>query len=523
MANIQNVKFYRNATPLASYEAAAADIKTRGTQEKEGTLILSRYTENNESRTIAGLVNIDGSVTIVTTEYSIIPANQVSVADSGSVFEGTNVEEVLAEIAEKIEAATVASADKTVVVTSSNAGTDLAVNIDGKTIVKETATGATQGQLKADLQLVQLTAAEVTALSDSNVKEAFKLIYATDAQRNAIGNVIKVYKDSSLYSAYLGHVDDALTSASDPTVVPGSGDAALCFIYQKADGTYELVAVNVESFLSENEFKDGLQVSNHEVSVKLSSDTESQKYLSIETIQGQNGALKVSGIDAAIADAEITTGDVNGTASTVAITDNTSPATGKNISITVEGNNVPLTGYTPLSPTGSTQETVAIAATDTTNDAFAKVEKAINVNEQVVAAALNDLNSTKVDVISVNGVQSKTPAADDVVASVTIDGGDVELTGYTKPASASAIAATDSVNEAIGKLEKGLENAVSGGLTGVSVNNVALTPSNNSVNVAIAGATTAATATGNEAIVVTTDSTTGAVTLGLAVLDAGTY
>jgi hypothetical protein len=133
------------------------------------------------------------------------------------------------------------------------------------------------------------------------------------------------------------------------------------------------------------------------------------------------------------------------------------------------------------------------------------------------------LNSTKVDVISVNGVQSKTPAVDDVVASVTIDGGDVELTGYTKPAATSAIAATDTVNEAIGKLEKGLESAVSGGLTGVSVNNVALTPSSNTVNVAIAGATTAATATGNEAIVVTTDSSTGAVTLGLAVLDAGTY
>ena len=42
-------------------------------------------------------------------------------------------------------------------------------------------------------------------------------------------------------------------------------------------------------------------------------------------------------------------------------------------------------------------------------------------------------------------------------------GAEVLLTGYTKPSTTSAIAATDNVNEAIGKLEKGLESVATGG------------------------------------------------------------
>ncbi len=42
--------------------------------------------------------------------------------------------------------------------------------------------------------------------------------------------------------------------------------------------------------------------------------------------------------------------------------------------------------------------------------------------------------------------------------SITLDGSDLKATGYSKPASASAIAATDTINQALGKLEKGIES-----------------------------------------------------------------
>jgi hypothetical protein len=43
--------------------------------------------------------------------------------------------------------------------------------------------------------------------------------------------------------------------------------------------------------------------------------------------------------------------------------------------------------------------------------------------------------------------------------SVTLNGADLALTGYAKPGSASAVAATDTVNAAVGKLEKRADNA----------------------------------------------------------------
>ena len=104
-----------------------------------------------------------------------------------------------------------------------------------------------------------------------NVRAAYKLI---DIDDNIHGAIIKIYKDSSLLSVYLGHVDDVLTDEDPQThesptsaITEGSGDAALCFIYELQDGNYKLVAIDVESFLTENEFADGLQVNDHVVSV----------------------------------------------------------------------------------------------------------------------------------------------------------------------------------------------------------------------------------------------------------------
>lgn len=49
-----------------------------------------------------------------------------------------------------------------------------------------------------------------------------------------------------------------------------------------------------------------------------------------------------------------------------------------------------------------------------------------------------------------------------VADSPTLDGDDIELTGYEKPQATSSILETDTVNEAIGKLEKAVEDAGSG-------------------------------------------------------------
>ena len=128
-------------------------------------------------------------------------------------------------------------------------------------------------------EVKKLTEDEVTALGEANVKEAYKLV---DAEGIAQGEVIKVYKDSSLKKVEL------------------SGQN-LVFTYILASGAEDVVSVDVSSFLSESEYGDGLKVVDHVISVKR--DEASEAFLTV----GADG-VKLAGvqdaIDAAEADAK---------------------------------------------------------------------------------------------------------------------------------------------------------------------------------------------------------------------------
>ena len=116
--------------------------------------------------------------------------------------------------------------------------------------------------------------AAVTEGLDSNVKEAFKLIDEDGVQA---GETIKIYKDSALQKVELdGQV--------------------LVFTYLLSNGETQVVRLDVSSFLAENEFKDGLQVVDHVVSVKV--DSTSEDFLSVS-----DAGIKVSGIQNAIDEA----------------------------------------------------------------------------------------------------------------------------------------------------------------------------------------------------------------------------
>ena len=147
-----------------------------------------------------------------------------------------------------------------------------------------------------DITVCAATSSEIASLG-SNVKEAWKLVNGNGAQ---LGSWVKIYKDSSLVNFYLGHVDDVLTDEDETThesptsaVTSGTGDAALVYIVQLENGNYKLTAVDVESYLTEAEFKDGLEVVNHEVKVKI--DSTSESFLTVS----ENG-VKLSGVQDAI-------------------------------------------------------------------------------------------------------------------------------------------------------------------------------------------------------------------------------
>lgn len=203
------------------------------------------------------IVNVTQENGLVNAEAGNISAEFVEINESGDTLD-----EALEYILENIEANKVKSEDKTITVVTGDEGTDLSVNIDGTTLVKDA-----NGVISADLKLLK-----ETENLEANVREQYKLVYGDSTV--AIGDIVKIYKDSSLHHAELGTMGDELVSEDEPTVVRGTGDTALDLVYHREDGTYELVKIDVNDFLEESEFKDGLVVDNHVVKVKVDENSE---------------------------------------------------------------------------------------------------------------------------------------------------------------------------------------------------------------------------------------------------------
>ena len=130
----------------------------------------------------------------------------------------------------------------------------------------------------------------------------------------------------------------------------------------------------------------------------------------------------------------ITSGAVNAGLAGKVSTSTTVNGNALSSNVTLDGADIAITGYSKPATTS------AIAATDTVNAAIGKLETALDGKQ----AAGNYVSTST----TVNG--------NALSSNVTLDGADIALTGYSKPASTSAVAATDTVNGAIGKLEKAI-------------------------------------------------------------------
>jgi hypothetical protein len=101
---------------------------------------------------------------------------------------------------------------------------------------------------------------------------------------------------------------------------------------------------------------------------------------------------------------------------------------------------------------------IPLAATDTINQAFSKIEVTIEKNESVTSAALNNIN-TKIEGMdkaadAVAGqVVTTVSEADGVVSETKANVKDLQLGGYSKTADTGAIASSDTINVALSKLE----------------------------------------------------------------------
>jgi hypothetical protein len=179
-------------------------------------------------------------------------------------------------------------------------------------------------------EIRQLTA------SSANVREEYALFDSTGAGEQK-GPSIKIYKDSSLNNVVLGTMDwklegenaQQISSSSALTSSITTGNDALVFVYQLEDGNFQRASIDVESFLRETEFKDGLIVDNGNVKVKI--DTAQEQVVTAYT-GGQTSSAPVlsvsadgvkasniqTAIDAAISAKTVSGATMNGTGVTLA-------------------------------------------------------------------------------------------------------------------------------------------------------------------------------------------------------------
>lgn len=481
---------------LTSVEVTTADIAsaallgTTADTSAQATAFgyIKKEAEDRAQAITDAIAALDGTVA-ATAESN----NQYSVLTGVTQEDGvlkTKTEVKLAAVAKTGSASDVANAaipaDNTYVAVE---GTNVSAQIAS---IAKTIKGITTTQSNAFKYItVELTPEEVTALSDSNVKEAYKVVaYIGDTYESAtfkqdVGDIIKIYKDATIKEIYLGNSDDKI-NATTGEITKGEiveTKLSLNYAYIKADGTYAMASIPVGNFLRQSEFKNGLQVAeNGEVSVKV--DAASEGFLTV----GEAG-VKVSGvqtaIDSAIQGLEANvTGKSTGDHVTVQVIETAGEVTAVNVTtsglaldsevikgVTVNGVNADVTSnkatvtidgadiavaddYTATEYAEPFETKVGtanhIAANDKISEALKKTENTISVlaneviaNEKVTTAAVSKLAKS--------------------VGTVDEDG----VIGYTPDTNTTYLKTATSVHDATIKLDAAIKTVASGALTGV--------------------------------------------------------
>ena len=131
---------------------------------------------------------------------------------------------------------------------------------------------------------VKLTTEEVNKLGDVNVKEAYKVVSVNkEGTKTTVGDIIKIYKDSSLKSIEYTEVNDKKQKGQ-----------FLKYVYTLADGTEKTVYVDMSKLVDQAEVEKGIQAIDGKLSIKLAEGNEAD-FLTVDA----NG-LKLSGVQTAI-------------------------------------------------------------------------------------------------------------------------------------------------------------------------------------------------------------------------------
>lgn len=510
MANIYSLQLLRNGSPYASYDAAVAGIKASGTTD--GTIKLARYYQEGASgNTKSAKYNTNGEIKTIFGIYNALLGEK---AAGYTIFDATHevLENIQAQIdsitgeggsvAEQIKAAIdqlnytgVTTGDGVVITNvtessgvvsadSAEVGglklTNYALGSDSGAVAANDTINAALSKLQNQINKANEDSDEaIKALDGSIVAETGYYINKVDEVDGVISGTTAALPTVAAISSE----GQAITAVSQSlgTVDASYGDIAAAHV-TVADANSAFTATTVEDVLAEidSAYKAadaaivGDATTSGDTLGKLEDriealDADAKEYHIVKTTAGLPETIKerYSLVDAA--------GNVSG--DTVDI-----PKDSHIESITYDGATQKLT-YNYIDASGNTQSTdvdmsqmvletefgsgvtvtdhVAHGVVDPTSETFltvgangfklAGVQGAINEAN----SAVDELSGKTVTGIDMTGGTAAIAAGDNGTKKITIntDGSQILATGYEKGTDKSAIAATDSINAALAKLE----------------------------------------------------------------------
>ena len=522
-----------------------------------------KYTDDKIAETLDGLDYTDTAVTgsyvsEVNESNGVISVTRValpSVSDDASAKTFvTSVSETNGQIA--VTKGTVSSTGNTVVLTD-NADGGINIEVASSALIEyvgdEETIHVSEASNNQKTISSLLTLSSVTP-SSTTVKEEYALVDASGVTK---GQTVKIYKDSSLVSMrYITDTGDTHYQNLEYTYVDNSGNTQVSYVDMSAlvleaefasgvtfsNGVaHGVVDPNSETFLTvgEDGFKlDGVQDAidaavsgateglDASVTGGTTAGTATADHIQVivDEVNGKLTAVTVTETNIADADklaalsgktvTEIGSSNSSISATTAATSDGT-----VSVDLVTDASKVKMTGFT-AADSGFT----AITTASTVTEAVKAIETEYIANEQVTSQALNDLEETKLENIIVNGVTGTTGANN--TASVTIDGSELNLSSnYAPAASYTGVSAGDSVDVAIGKLEKGLDAAVAGGVQSVVADSGITVDATDANNPKVAVKLSSSLPTGIAENAIKFDSTAAPGVPGIYVeyIDAGTY
>lgn len=396
----------------------------------------------------------DGKVSEVKANVKDLQLGGYVKTDATGAIAGTDtINAALSKLENKANAITISNDDKSINVTPGENGTVINVNIkEGEKVIRK---DDVEGGLYTDLNLVKISTGLPTT-----VKERYEL---HDSYGAKIGESIDIAKDSHIVSI---------------TYITNSGDTHyqnLEYKYIDVNGVEQTEYVDISSLVLEAEFKDGLEVVDHQVKAKIDATSEEDSQSAPFLTVGPDG-LKLSGIKEEIT-RKIEALDYTDTAVTGQYVTKVDEADGKisvaraNVSEAVLNNYVKGTNA------------AAVADTDSINAAISKLENQIDkakaaattkVEKDAQASHLTLSSSTAADgsvtyTIGESDIASKTDLDAEIAARKAVDGQNGQT--YVANASANYINAVDSLNAADVQLDAilGKDTSAGEGNTGNTV------------------------------------------------------